>query len=411
MQKILVQVQKFFGNNLFPIIFFFSLFIFLVHTLITKSAVYSDGRFYFAYTRSIVKDSDIKLDNDYSLLGIKPAINEGGFAVNTFSPGTSLFWIPLYWLTDKLISEPSGIGIPYQFSCAISSTVLGILGLYLLFRLLCKYFNKTISLLAVLSLFLTTNLFFYVAVEPINSHAASFFMSALIVYYLLKKENSLLKKEKPLLKSEQKLFLKDAFILGILSGIAGLVRTQDALIITVPMLKLFLDHKTQTKYLVTGYLLLATGFIFAFSPQIFLWKLFFNFYFPPPGWGYGFSFFSPHIFYVLFNLHNGLFVFTPITLISLVGLFVFKNQNKKLAFLSLFYFFLQLYFISSWQEYFQGGSYSIRMIITTYPLLAFGLATVIKNFLAKGGLYPTLLAIGTLASLNMLLIVVYLLIF
>jgi len=287
---------------------------------------------------------------------------------------------------------PSGFEIPYQIATAATNIFLGTLGLYLLYSLLRKYFSETIARLTAITLFSTTNLLFYFAVEPLTSHATSFFVSTLFVYYFLKH------------KKDKYYYL----ILGLLGGFAGLVRTQDALILVVPIIQIIVNSKTSLKFLVTNFILLFAGFLVGFAPQIFLWKLFFDFYYPPPGWGYGFTFLSPHILYVLFNRENGLFILTPSVFLAFIGLFSLFLRKWHIALFSLTYFFLQIYFISSWQEYFQGGSFSIRMMISSYPFLSFGLAEIMTDTRNRFGYKALYHAITLFSLLNFGLILRYL---
>jgi 4-amino-4-deoxy-L-arabinose transferase-like glycosyltransferase len=257
----------------------------------------------------------------------------------------------------------------YQLSVALTNIFLGVFGLYLIYRLLTKYFSEKVSLLTAIFLFGATNLLFYISVEPINSHAASFFISSLFVFYFLKKEA---KKE------------KDYYLaLGLLGGIAGLIRTQDLLILILPLIQILYNSKKDFKAQLTGYLQLVIGAFIGFLPQILLWKYFFNTFWFSPYLNTGFNLLKPQVFHVLFNTQNGLFTLTPIIAVSFIGLFLIKKRLNTICFYSLIYFLIQLYLISSWKAYFQGGSYSIRMLITTYPLLSFGLAGFISRIIKR----------------------------
>lgn len=387
---------------LFLGIFLFSFFVFLAHTKVTKTAIFADGRFYYAYTRSIVRDFDLNLINDYRILGIKPAINSRGLAINVYPPGTSLFWLPSFWLADGLINtinvfpkvnlDNSGFGLIHQSAVSATSIFLGTLGLYLVFSFLKKFFSKQVSLFTTFALFSATNLFFYIAVEPINSHAISFFVSSLFVFYFIQKKDMLDK--------------INYFTLGVLGGLAGLVRTQDFLISLLPLSTIF---KTSRKLKNVFYL--SLGAVLAFLPQIILWKLFFNTFSRSPYLAIGFNFQNPQIFHVLFNTQNGFFMLTPITLLAFLGLFAFRKKNIIFFRLALTFFLLQLYLISSWSAYTQGGSFSIRMLISTYPLLSLGLATAIDKSIKKVGNIATLSVILLLSILNSFLIIRYLLLY
>jgi hypothetical protein len=382
----------------FSLIFIFSFLAFITHLAFTKTSLYSDTRFYYAYTRSITFDNDINLSNDFRLLGIEPAENASGYAINTYPPGISILWMPLFEITRGatlltttiFLQNLTGLEIQFQVANAISSIFLGTFGLCLIFRMLREFFSEKISKLATFAVFASTNLFFYIGLEPLTSHSASFFVAALFLYFFLK-------------------YQKDRyfyFVLGLLAGFAGLVRTQDSLIISIPILHAFLKFRKSLNSLAASYLLLSTGLLIGFLPQIFLWKIFFGFFFPPPGWGYSFSFLNPQIGHVLFNLENGLFTITPVIFLSLTGLLTLKNNLLRLY--SLSYFLIQLYLVSSGQIFSQGGSFGIRMVLTTYPFLSLGTASFFSKTRRLFGTKISLSIVLFLTMLNFVLIFRYL---
>ena len=315
----------------------------------------------------------------------------------------SFFWTPSFFIAElvaksinifipKLVNT-SGYGFFYQFFAGITNIFLGIFGLYLIYQLLKEYFPEKVALLATSTLFLTTNLFFYIAVEPINSHAVSFFVSSLFVYYFVKHTK------------DKHYYL----ILGVIGGVAGLIRTQDLLILVLPSIKI-LSEKPGTRTFTTYFLSLTSGFFIGFLPQILIWKFFFYTYWYSPYIHYGFDFLKPHVLFVLFNRQNGLLTITPIILFAFLGILMLRHKLSTLKFYCISYFLLQLYLISSWSAYYQGGSYSIRMIITTYPLIVFGLAEVIGRVSKKSKIF-TYILISLFACFNFASIINYLLTF
>jgi hypothetical protein len=395
---------------IFPAIFIGSLAIFLAHLAYTKTALYSDTRFYYSYTMSWVKDHDIRLNSELlTLTGTEPLTNSQGLAVNTFWPGVSVFWIPAYWLADNFVNivnifgdfmDDSGLSLVYQIPLAATSIFFATFGLYLIYSILKDYFSKKISLLATITLFSTTNLLFYIAVEPLTSHAISFFTTALFVYYFTKHKN------------DKNYYL----ILGFLAGVSGLVRVLNSFLIIIPSIQIIrnrlkLNYTKATSDGLKLLLALTAGYLIGFFPQIYVWKLFFNEFILGPSWGYGFDFKNPHIIHVLFNSQNGLFTLTPIILFSIMGMILFWKRKKELAFYGLLYFLIQLFLISSWAVYTQAGSYSIRMLVNTYPLLSFGLAEIVDKYKNQFGENKTIITISFLSVLNTVLIIRYLLLY
>jgi len=406
-------------NSVLVLFFLVSVTVFFLHSLYTKTSIFADAKFYYSYTRSLIFNRNLLLGDELYNLKVTKVLPVDLFAPNFYPPGTSIFWLPLFYLTfgaTNLIQiffrnyKFSGYETIFQYSCGVTNILLGIFALYLIYKMLSRHFTEKIALLSVVAFFLASNLFFYIAVEPINSHSVSFFISTLFVFYFFNYQ-----KEK-----------YHYLILGVIGGVAGLIRTQDLLLITIPVLQITIDKLKSNKKITTNCSLLTTGILLGFLPQVLLWKYFYNTFWYSPYFDVGFSFLKPQIFQVLFNTQNGLFITTPITMIAFVGIILMILQTfKKLRFGTLnlfrnskfeirnylyafFYFLLQLYLISSWNDT-QGGSYSIRMMITTYPLLALGLANVINNALKKFGDGKTLTLIFLFSSFNFLSILNYLL--
>jgi len=106
------------------------------------------------------------------------------------------------------------------------------------------------------------------------------------------------------------------------------------------------------------------------------------------------------------SLSNGGYI--ALLLIGLID-YLFLRKNKMLGLYAISYFLIQLYVVSSWSGFFQGGSFSIRMMVSTYPLLSFGLASVIDSSRKKIGTGLTFSIIILMSALNSFLIIRYLL--
>lgn len=426
-QCIIKQKTKMFDKLLkpkyvFPTLFLASLIIFLLHSAYTKTAIFADARFYYMITRSIVKDFDIKFANEYAYFDMQPTFTNRDYVWNKYPPGSSFLWLPAFFWAEGFTNllntlntlwgwiriDTSGFGPIFQSAVAGTSIFLGILGLFLIYLLLQDYFPKRISLLTILALFGATNLLFYIAVEPINSHAASFFAASFFLYYFLRRQ-------------DDKYYY---FVLGIIGRSSGLVRTQDLFILILPIIQGFVSLRKHLIKLARCYLLLATGALVSFAPQIYFWHKIFKTFWYSPYLEEGFNFKNPEILHVLFNTQNGLFSLTPIVGASIMGLFlqifysvkfeslefrIFKRKQTIISLFSILYFTTQLFLTASWSSFYQGGSYSIRMLISTYPLLSFGLAWVVEGVSYKFGKKISEISIFLASTLNTIFILNYLL--
>jgi hypothetical protein len=160
---------------------------------------------------------------------------------------------------------------------------------------------------------------------------------------------------------------------------------------------------------------LFTGLLLGFLPQIYFWKKIFGTFWYSPYLDEGFSLNLFELTDTLFNKLNGLFYITPAIAISLIGLLIIWKDNNKsslgsISSYALIYFFFQLMLVTFWSPSI-GGSFSNRMMITTYPLISFGLAEIIKKISNKFSSNIILFLILILGLNNAVQIIKYLLLY
>lgn len=344
-----------------PSIYFFAISVFLVHFLIVGKAVYGDGRYYYAYLPSIVIDHSVNLSHAFKQVGADYFLTPKKLPANIYPIGSAIIWLIPFFFIHTILSIfklNEGYNAFYQIIIGIWDITLVFVGLYFLNNSLQKFFSKSIALLSVSIIFFSTNLLFYGAVDVINSHSISFSLASLFFYFWLKEKT-----------------IKNALVQGVLLGFLALVRPQDALFVIFPLTSLFLERK---KYLLQFFLMVLTAGI-VFSPQLVMWNFLWGTWFVNPYLHVQtFHFFKPHILSVLFNLNSGLFLWTPITILAIVGLMPFTKRNKKIGIPMLLFFLGELYTIASWSIWWQGASYSGRMFISSLPLLAVGLGYLLS---------------------------------
>lgn len=346
-------------NRWFVAIFFAYLILFFAHALYLQKTVYGDGIFYYSWVRSIVVDRDVQFANEYAHFGVTARGNKHPI-------GAALLWLPWYAQTHTVL-RGKGYELPYQLVVGLVSVLAALTGLVLTHRLLTQRFGQTASLLAVVSLAGATNLLFYGAIDPVNSHAVSFFATAIFL----------------------------SFLKGAPLGFSALVRPQDALLGFIALPKLSFRF--------------FLGAIFVFLPQLLLWyALYGKIVSPYLIGGESFNWWPAHFFDVLFSPTNGLFLWTPITVLAVIGLLFWKNPLRAWFF---GVFVAEVAIVASWSIWWQGASYSGRMLVSTLPLLSFGLAALYTRLNALGLRWKSMgiAIIAPLTILNVLFIVRFLL--
>jgi hypothetical protein len=96
-----------------------------------------------------------------------------------------------------------------------------------------------------------------------------------------------------------------------------------------------------------------------------------------------FYFTNPHILEGLFGFRKGWFIYTPVMLFSVVGLFFLKQNAKEYTRAIIVFLVLFVYVVFSWWCWWYGGSFGSRPMIETYGILALPLAAFLSQFFGR----------------------------
>jgi hypothetical protein len=202
----------------------------------------TDEFFYHAHARSWYFDGDCSYEND--LLTAPGFKNAGlyvahrtptGHVMNHFPTGTAVLTLPFLVLADGVtvirntLKEPSlprdGYSFYYQVFPSLGHVLFGTMGLILCYALSARYFPPLIAAISTLSVWLGTNLFYYIGFEPTHSHAAAFGWLALMLWVV---DNT----------SRRGFSAGRSLVLGISCGMLVVTRPQDLIWCLVPLLVL-----------------------------------------------------------------------------------------------------------------------------------------------------------------------------
>ncbi len=333
-----------------------------------KSIIDGDGKDYYAYLDEIFISHNFgAVQHDFGQVFL---VNDR--TVIKCYCGTSLAITP-FFLSAQLIA--SVYHLPNDtysevFQKAISFAALFylLLGCYFiisLFRhLQIKKFPTIITIILIL---FATNLLVYSIFHPAMSHVYSFcfisgFLWAMQRYIATNK-------------------LRFLSLSAIFFGIIYLIRPVNIIIICfLPFFfsnlsEVLLFLKTQLRRLWIPMLL----FLMIISLQNILWfvqcrRPFLEIY-PHEG----FYWLHPELFNVLFSFRKGLFVYTPLTLLCVLGLIPLFRENKFKALISTLFLMLLLYVISSWWcwSYFDG--FGMRPYVDFFAVFALLLVLLLQK--------------------------------
>jgi hypothetical protein len=288
------------------------------------------------------------------------------------SMGMSILYAPFFFLGHifALLGpwEADGYSLPYRFALSFSVFFYLIPGFIFLAKILRRYFDEKVTAFTLIAVLLGTNLLYYATDEGPMSHAYNFALITLFIWATI--------------KFYDKPGLTKIILTGALAGLITLVRPTNILVLLIFFLWDIRNwHELQQRFgffLKRYYwiLLMASAFILVWVPQMIYWhwatgQIFF--------FSYGlkhdrFYFDNPQIFNILLSYKKGWFVYTPIMLFAIAGLFTLPHKLKGLILPLTLLLILNIYILSSWSAWWFGGSFGLRAFIDIYGLMAIPLA-------------------------------------
>jgi hypothetical protein len=86
---------------------------------------------------------------------------------------------------------------------------------------------------------------------------------------------------------------------------------------------------------------------------------------------------SPRILLFLFSTWNGAFLWSPILLLGLVGLFFFEDRGLRWALIAAF--LLEVYACAAAQDWWGSAGFGARRLTSVAPLAGFGVAVLLAR--------------------------------
>lgn len=354
------------NNILFSIFIFFTLLYLIVWFVCEKRVVInSDGSFYYLYF--------VRLFIEHNFIGS---------GLIKYPVGTALLQLPflLFGLvTAKLLGIPldEGMTQSFQISVYVAAVFYGLLGLTILYILLKEKYSKKASTLACVCIMWGTMLPEYMTHRASFSHAYGFFLCCLFMYYIINYE----KKYDDI--SLYKKIVADLF-LGVLLGMIAIIRNTDIIIgfiyffYRVSSFSGFL--KRLKRIFAPKIIIQILGFSGVYAIQIICWRL-------QTGkiiiYSYGNEAFdhlkNPQIMNVLFSDAKGLFIFSPILIIGMIGMIIGRKDNKEFRIAQWVIFILQTYIVAAWWCWWLGAAYGERMFCDILCIFAIPFASFFEQ--------------------------------
>jgi hypothetical protein len=336
-----------------------------------------DSDQYYSYlpAKFIHHDLDFKYTSRYWLI----TAPKTGKLVPKMTYGMALMYSPFFFIGHKIaINENApldGYSRPYGDMVHWGSLFYSLMGLIILGFVLKRFYSDAITAVTLVTIFFATNLFYYTMQAGEMPHAYCFFLISLLMWLTCKWH-------------EEKKSLYFLW-LGLTAGLLSLIRPTEILIALIFLLygiNSVAELKTKIKEIVLSAKnvpLFLLGFFIIWVPQLLFWKAQTGSYF---FFSYGskeqFFWGDPQIMNLLFSYRKGWFVYTPVMLFSIIGLFMLRDRAKEFKWAITIYMIINIYVLSCWWCWWFGGSFGMRALVQAYALLAIPLAAFYKYIFA-----------------------------
>ena len=284
-----------------------------------------------------------------------------------YTMGVAVMQAPFFFighfLAGLLHYPQDGFSAPYHWAVNAGLLLYITLALFLLRRVLLHFFSDLTTSCVLLLVCLATNFPQYTSVEAGMTHGYLFCLYCGMLFLCL--------------RWQQKPSLTTTGLIGFLTGLAVLIRVTDVVILFIPLFWGITNRATmKRKWKIwtedyRHFLVVAAGVFLAIAPQLFYWHLVSGRWIYPMGSKW--DFLLPH-WQVLLGWKKGWFIYTPVTIFMIAGLFRMKRKEYRNA--VLIYFLLNVWIITAWHEWTYGASYSARALVQALPVLCFPLGNL-----------------------------------
>lgn len=389
-----VSLSKFIATPKFLFI------LFLCSLPLVNPWVRGDGVGYYAYLRSALIGHNLRFEDDYLaanasfIIGrtdgrdhlLPKMFTKTGYVENHFSVGPAILWAPIMLVVHSAVQVADRLGAhvaadgfsrPYLLAMALTTACYGFLSLLLAYRIARKYFDDQTSFLATVGIWMASSLPVYMYFNPSWSHAISAFTVSLYLWYW---ERTKLRRT-----------AGQWAVLGLLAGLMGNVYYPNAILLIFPALEiafLLLQEKSDPgttavtiKNLAVRFGIFSVVFLASLSPTFITRKIIYGNPFEtgyPPVWSWNWT--SPVLLKVLFSSDHGMFIWTPILIFAVIGLFFLIQCDLLLGLGSIITFFAFYYFIASYPDWDGISSFGNRFFVSLTPIFILGLAALISSF-------------------------------
>jgi len=351
----------------------------------TESTISWDVSGYYLYLPATFIYGDLRK------LAFKPGLDEkyypssspyqsfthtSGNQVMKYTCGLAILYTPFFLIAHssaKFFGLPAdGYSPVYQFFISLGSLIYAFMGLIGLRWLLLKYFEDGVVGFSLLILIFATNYFDYASITGAMSHNYLFTLYVGLMIFI----------HKFYLSFNPRWFYAICFIIGLMALIRPTELISGILVLGWGVNSVE-DIKNRFRFYLNHTRWMAIGFLFfMICPliQLAYWKYVSGEWIVYSYQEHGFSWLEGHhILQGLFSYRAGWLVYTPLMILSLIGigwLWYFKESWRWMV---TVFMLLSLYLTFAWDEWTYGGSLGQRALVQHYPIFILGVSTCLKH--------------------------------
>jgi hypothetical protein len=311
-----------------------------------------DGAGYTAYLPSAFMDHDLVLFDEWARLGMIRGnaiafteVTPNGHLSDHWTVGPAVAWLPAYAAADAARAAlpmlrgfaRNGFSLPYTIAIVASSAMAGLAALLLGVNAAVPVASRFAATLAAIGVWFGSPLLWYSVRHATMGHAVSAAACAVVVAIAL--------------SLRRELTASRIFAAGLACGFAFAVRPQNLTFVLVPMIV------AGSLPLLRRSWLAAIGFVIGCLPELVVSQILYGrpLAFASSGGANDWhSFERIRPFLPLVSWYHGMFPWTPLLALSLIGLLLLWRDDRRLAAAGIVTFVLQWSIIAAFDRSFWG---------------------------------------------------------
>lgn len=324
---------------------------------------------------------------------------ENGNYVMIYTMGLAMLEFPFFLIGHLWATvggyPTDGFSFPYQFCVSSGMMFYLLLGVFVLRKILLRFFSDRVTSITLILLLLGTNYFREAIDYNLGPHAILFTLYCFLIYYTIKWHE------------EQK--FKSAIIIGFAVGFLTLSRPTEIICVFIPLLwgiynkeslkiKLSLIKNNWRQVVALLICVVLVGL-----PQMIYWyKLTGSFIYNSYWNQQSFDITESHLMKILFSFRKGWFIYSPLIVFAFLGFFFLWKEKLCQSKLAIFVFIgINIFLISHVPIWWNAGSFGQRFMVQSYALLSIPLGASIHFFLERKRLIKLLFGFIWIALLSL----------